>query len=159
MEQRKLARWLKGVLIGMALCGAAIFFYIFPVWGKALAAEYTELAGCYWPWLIFLWISALPCYGVLWCGWHIACEIGRDNSFSRQNAAQLKRISLLAAIDALFFAVGNMVFLLLGWSHPAVTLAGFLIVFAGVAVAVAAAVLARLVYKSAILKEENELTI
>ena len=159
MEQSKLSVWLKWILIGIGLCGAVVYGYILPVWGQELVRQYPEFAGRYWPWLIFLWLTAIPCYLVLGNGWGIAGDIGADRSFSMKNARRLKQISQLAAGDAAFFFVGNVGMLLLDLSHPGVLLLSLVVVFAGVSVSVAAAALSHLVYKAAKLQEENELTI
>ena len=55
--------------------------------------------------------------------------------------------------------MGNLLLLVLNQSHPAVVLFSMLIVFAGVAVAVAAASLSHLVKKAADLQEQSDLTI
>lgn len=92
-------------------------------------------------------------------GWRISSNIGADKSFSRENAKLLKWISYLAAGDAAFFFVGNIVLLLLSMSHPSVALGSLFVVFAGVAIAMAAAALSHLVLKAAAIEEENDLTI
>ena len=73
------------------------------------------------------------------------------------NARCLRTVSLLAALDAAYFFLGNLVLLFLNMSHPGVVLMSLLVVFAGVAVAAAA--LSHLVRKAALLQEENDLTI
>ena len=159
MKQSHLALWLKGILAGTGVCGAAVYVYLLPFWSRELAAGDAALSGLYWPWLIFLWLTALPCYAVLVYGWKIAGEIGRDNSFCYKNARRLQRVAALAAGDTVFFFAGNLLLLALGHCHPGVAFLGCLVVFAGVAVAVAATVTSHLVYKAAALREENELTI
>ena len=52
-----------------------------------------------------------------------------------------------------------MVFLFLGMNHPGVVLLSLVAVFAGVAVAIAAAALSHLVAKAADLQAESDLTI
>ncbi len=96
---------------------------------------------------------------VLVLAWKIATNIGNDQSFSRQNARFLKWTSTLAAGDAGFFFVGNVLLLLLDLSHPGVVLASFGVVFVGVAVAVGAAALSYLVNRAAVLQEQSDLTI
>ncbi|MDD4796238.1 MAG: DUF2975 domain-containing protein [Eubacteriales bacterium] len=159
MNQRKLSLWLKAVVVGCALCGLVIYLGVFPMIGKDTAAIYPEFAYCLWPWLLFLWITAVPCYIALVVVWRMAGEIGSDNSFCPANARRLKLVAILAAADAAFFFVGNVVFLLLSMTHPGVFLLSFLFVFAGIALSVAAAALSHLVYKGAQLREENDLTI
>ena len=159
MGQKSLARWLKIILLGVALCGAVVYAGVIPTLGKGFAWMFPDLSHCFWPWLIFWWVSGVPCYGVLVLGWRIASNIGRDRSFCIENAKLLQWISVLAAGDAGFFFLGNVVFLLWNWSHPSVVLGSLLIVFAGVAVAVAAAALSHLVKKAAVLQEESDWTI
>ncbi|WP_036598683.1 DUF2975 domain-containing protein [Oribacterium sp. oral taxon 078] len=159
MEQKSLSKWLKVILIGVGLCGLVVYFFIFPSYGDSLVYSYPEFGDRYWPWLIFLWVSGIPCYAVLVLGWKIASNIGKDKSFSDDNAKYLKWISWLAACDGIFFFVGNVVLLLANMSHPGVALFSLLVVFAGVAVAVAAAALSHLVQKAAALQEQSDLTI
>ena len=159
MEQKTLARWLKVILIGVGLCGLVVYGAILPLYGQYIRDANPEMANCYWPWLIFLWATGVPCYIALVIGWKIAANIGLDRSFSEDNARHLKRISLLAAGDTVFFFVGNIVLLFANMSHPGVVLGSFLVVFAGVAVTVAAAALSHLVLKAALLQEQSDLTI
>ena len=159
MEQKSLARWLRIILIGVGLCGLAVHFFIIPSYGQAIVLANSEFSHYYWPWLIFLLASGIPCYMVLVFGWKIAGKIGRDQSFSYENARYLKWIAYLAAGDALFFFLGNLVLACLNMNHPAVILCSLIVVFAGVAVAVAAAALSHFVKKAADLQEQSELTI
>ena len=159
MEQKSLSKWLKLILLGMGICGLAVYFLIVPSFGDSLRSQYPEFADRYWPWLIFIWISGVPCYAVLALGWRIAVNIGRDASFSLANARCLQNIARLAAGDAAFVFLGNVALLFLNMSHPGVVLLSLLVVFAGAAVAVAAAALSHLVRKAALLQEENDLTI
>ena len=159
MRQESLSRWLKGILIGLAVCGVVVYVFVIPSCGKTLTEDYPEFEGRYWPWLIFLWLTGLPCFAALVLGWRIAESIGKDRSFSPENAKQLKRISRLAAADSFFFFAGNAAFLLLDMSHPGVMLGSMLVVFAGIAIAVAAAALSHLVLNAADLQEQSDLTI
>ena len=159
MTQKNLTKWLKGIIAGIAVCGAIICFLLVPVIGKDIADQNPEYAHCYLPWLIFIWIAVIPCYLVLYYGWRITIEIGRDNSFSMENAKYLKRISVLALLDSGYFFTANLVFLLFNMSHPSVFLASLFVDFAGVAVTVVAAALSHLVQKAAEIQSENELTI
>ena len=159
MEQKTLSKWLKLILLGMGICGLAVYLAVVPSFGDSLRSQYPEFAGRYWPWLIFIWVSGIPCYAVLVLGWRIAANIGRDASFSLENARFLRSIAVLAALDAAYVFLGNLAMLFLDMSHPGVVLLSLLVVFAGAAVAVAAGVLSHLVRKAALLQEENDLTI
>ena len=159
MNQKKLSAWLKGILVGIGICGLIVYSAVLPLCGDSLRAGYPEFASCYWPWLIFLWGTALPCFAVLVMGWQIAENIGKDRSFSVENARLLQHIARLAAGDTLFFFAGNVVLLFLSMNHPAILLLSMLVCFAGVAVTVAAVCLSHLVRKAADLQEQSDLTI
>ena len=159
MQQKTLSKWLKLILLGMGICGLAVYLLVVPSFGESLRSQYPEFAGRYWPWLIFIWVSGIPCYAVLVLGWRIAANIGRDASFSLENARFLRSIAVLAVLDAAYVFLGNLAMLFLDMSHPGVVLLSLLVVFAGAAVAVAAAALSHLVRKAALLQEENDLTI
>lgn len=159
MDSIRLSRWLKAVLIGTGICGTVIYFFAFPFLGHDITDAYPEFRSWYWPWLDFLWLTAVPCYAALVSGWKIAGEIGRDNSFCVENAKRLRFISILAAADSALAFAGNLIFLLLNMNHPGVFLLALLIVCVGIALTVVAAALSHLVLKAAKLCEENELTI
>lgn len=159
MTQSSLSKCLKAILCGVWICGLLLYFLIVPDMGWSLAEGAPEYAYCYWPWLIFIWVTGLPVAVAMLFAWRISTNIGKDKSFSMENAKLLSWISYLAAGDAAYFFVGNIVFLLLEMTHPGFVIMSLLIVFACVAVSVAAAVLSHLVMKAAILQEESELTI
>lgn len=159
MDQKSLSKWLKWIILGIAVCGLIFYCRILPELGHSIIARYPEFSGWYWPWLAFFWLTAVPCCAVLALGWKIAVSVGEDRSFTADNARRLARIAWLAAGDTAFFLAGNILFLLLGMNHPGVVLGLLLVAFAGVAVAVAAACLSHLVGKAASLQEQSDLTI
>lgn len=159
MEQKQLSRLLLAVLAGVFCCLVAVYGFAVPYFGGRLAFLYPEFSGWYFPWLLFLSLTALPCLAILVCGLKIARNIGKDNSFCYQNASLLHSIALLAAGDVLFFFSGNLILLCWNMSHPAIVLASLLILFVGFAISIVFFVLSRLVKQAARLKEENSLTI
>ena len=101
MKQVSLSRWLKFIIIGVGICGLIVYGMVIPMLGQAIAAyEQGVFDYCYWPWLIFIWVTAIPCYMVLVFAWKIANNIGQDQSFTAANAKYLKWISVLAVADA-----------------------------------------------------------
>lgn len=159
MEQKHLSKWLKLILIGVGICGLILYAFVIPMYGLSLRADYPEFSDRFWPWLIFIWVSGIPCFMVLNFAWKISTNIGNDQSFTERNAALLKLISISSLADAGFFFIGNIVLLLLNMSHPGVVIASFAIVFVGVAVAITSAVLSHLVKKAAALQEQSDWTI
>lgn len=160
MKQLSLARWLKFIIIGVGICGLVVYTIVIPMLGQAIAVyEEGHYDYCYWPWLIFIWMTGIPCYAALVLAWRIAGNIGADKSFSVANAKLLKWISILALGDAGFFFAGNIVLLFLNMNHPGIVVFSLMIVFAGVAVAVAAAALSHLVLKAEVLQDQCDWTI
>lgn len=153
MEQKSLSKWLKVIIIGIGICGLIVYAYLIPVLGKDIMGDN------FYPWMIFLWLTAIPCYGVLILAWRIATNIGNDKSFSMDNANSLKYISILAAGDSTFFFVVNVVYLILDINSFEILLISLLIDFVGIAVSVAAAALSHLVRKAADLQEQSDYTI
>lgn len=159
MTQKSLSNWLKGIILGIGICGLVIYAGVIPLWGQTIAVTYPEFSYCYYPWLGFIWISGIPCYGVLILGWQVASRIGNDQSFSRENSVSLKKISMLSAGDAVFVFGVNILYLLLNMNHPGIVIGFLFVVFAGAAVSVVSAALSHLVGKAAELQEQSEWTI
>lgn len=159
MEQKGLSKWLRFITICFGLFGVVIYCFVLPYMGNDIAAANPEYSHAFYPWLIFLWLTAIPCYIVLVFIWRISTNIGRDRSFCRENAADLKRIAVVTVADTIFFFVMNVVYLFIGISHPGIVLASMVPTFLGAAFAVGTGALSHLVLKAAKLQEENELTI
>lgn len=159
MEQRTLVQWLKILVVFAAVCGVGICAGALPPMGRSFVDKYPELAHCYWPWLVFLWVMAVPCFLALILAWKIFVNIEHDNSFCMENAAYLKQFSFLAAFDSVVLILGNIIYLLMGMNHPSIFLTCTLVMFVGIGISVASACLSHLVHKAALLQEENDLTI
>ena len=159
MKQNSLSRWLKLMIVGVGICGIIIYAAVIPMLAEAMVYKYPEFRHCQWPWLILIWVTAVPCYSALILGWKIAVHIGADRSFSIENAKLLKWISMLAAGDSAIFFAGNLIYLLLNMNHPSIVLFSFLIEFFGAAISVASAALSHLVRKAADLQDQSDLTI
>ena len=159
MEQKNLARWLKWIIAGVGACGLMGYLSIVPGYGQSLIRRFPEFSSWYMPWLIVILITAVPIYIALFYAWKIADNIGKDNSFSYENAEALRRMARLAIVDVAYFFIANLVMTFLGMNHPGVVLLSFVVDFAGVAAAVCFAALSHLVLKAAKMKEENDLTI
>lgn len=159
MKQDTLSKWLKLIIAGLGICGLIVYGIIIPMLAEEMVYQYPAFANCKWPWLILIWITAIPCYAVLILGWKIAANIGADRSFSISNARLLKWISIMAATDSAIFFCGNLIYLLLNMNHPGIVLLSLLISFLGVAISVASAALSHLVMKAAELQMQSDLTI
>lgn len=159
MKQKELAFWLKFILIGAAVCGAIIYLMVIPHLTDYLVRQDSMLEKNVMPWLVMIWVSAIPCYAVLFLGWLVSDNIGKDRSFCDANAKYLKWMSYMAMIDVIYFFAVNGIFLVNDMSHPFVMGIVLLICFVGTAFSVCAAALSHLVMKASEIQEENELTI
>ena len=159
MNQKRLSLWLKAVIICVGICGLSVYFGILPNIGSSLSAGYPEFSSWHWPWMVFLWLTAIPCYAVLVLGWKIAVSIGNDHSFSVENAVLLHHVARLIAGDVLFFFLGNVIFFFLSMNHPGVMLLSLLVCAVGTAASVGAACLSHLVRKAADLQEQSDFTV
>ena len=160
MNQKTLSRLLKAAIIAVGVFGLFFYCILIPSFGNYLAfSKYPEFSYMYIPWLIFLSLSALPCYGVLVFGWLIAVNIGRDRSFSMDNAKYLKIVAVLAAVDSIYVFVGDVVLFFAGMNHPGIALMILSLELIGIPVTIAAAALSHLVKKAADLQEQSDLTI
>ena len=155
MDQKKLAIWLKAIVVGCALCGLVLFGFILPRYLAYVAGEVPDLP--HRAWTVFLWVLAIPCYAVLVCIWRMSDEIARDNSFSMENAGHLRHIALLAGADSALLLAGNLIFLMIGHSIPTMALVSAIVCFLGLAVSVGAACLSHLVHKAALNQEDGDL--
>lgn len=159
MKLKTLSIRLKVVLVSVALCGLVVYGWFFPQLGRSIVHSMPEFSYCYYPWLILLWITGVPCYAALALGWRIACNIGKGCAFTLETAGLLRWISRLAVADALFFLAANVVYLFLNMNHPGIVLCSLLVAFAGAAVSVACAGLSDLVKRAHELQEQYDLTI
>ena len=159
MKQKELARWLRVVvIIGWGTC-ALLSVFIAPELARDAAEGVPDLAYLMWPCLAIFWIGMVPIALALWHGWKIFGEIGRDNSFCRENARRLRIISLLALADTVLCLLSIVLLFVLNALHPGVFLLMLFIAVVGAGITAAAAALSHLTLKAALLQDENDLTI
>ena len=86
MQQKEISRWLKAITIVLALMGAVFFLYIMPVLAMSWRDADESLAYLFMPGLLYGWCIAVICYAILYQFWKVCVQIGKDNSFSKENA-------------------------------------------------------------------------
>ena len=160
MSQNNLAKYLKAVTAALVLVVTVVYVGCMPgiiqVFLERDAIVHKD--GIY-PWLGLISLTCIPVYISLYHFWRVTVEIGRDNSFSNENAVHLKWISQMCLLDAGYFFVGNLVFYGLQLNGVITLCCAMIVVFVTICVSVLAAVLSHLIYKAAKLQEENQLTI
>ena len=159
MKHDLFSKCIKIVIAGTTLIGAVACAYVLPEMVRVFERWYPEFS--YWslPWMILIYVCAVPCFGAMGVSWKIADNIGKDKSFTMQNAMLFKVFSILALIDSIVFGAGSVVYTFLGMNHPGLMLLDLLVVFFGLAVFVCMAALSYLVGKAANLQEDSDLTI
>lgn len=159
MNQKKMSIMLKSIAVMAGVMGLLFLTILMPVLADDCRNMYSESAYLYWPGLCYGWLIGIIYYMALFQFWKICNEIGRDNSFSKENIKSLNIISILAVLAAgIWFAglVGLILIKSISISFFALMSIAILI---SLAVAIIATVLSHLVRKAYELKEESELTI
>ena len=158
MNQKGLAKWLKGLVLLVGGFALLLYTVVLPL----ITKQYAPFSGhgtARVAWLVMIWLTALPFYPALVLSWRIASRIGGGRSFSRENAVALKRISHLALVDTVFLLFGNVALCLLDMNRLTLLVFALLFCFLGFLLTVAAAALSHLVQRAAALQEESDLTI
>lgn len=159
MKQAEIARWLKGITWGIGIMGIIFFFILVPMLAGEMRRGYPEAAFLYWPGLVYNFVIAAGCYAILFQFWTVCREIGRDNSFSSENAEVFKRISRIAVVMAVLWFAGLAGLTMIHYMQPGIMLLMVFAVFVSAAVAICAAALSHLIWKAYEMRRENELTI
>ncbi|MBQ3356434.1 MAG: DUF2975 domain-containing protein [Oscillospiraceae bacterium] len=159
MSQKAIAGWLKGLILGISVCGLIVYALVVPTFGSLIAGKTPGFAPFYLQWLIFISLTALPIIPAMVFAWKISAGIGRDRAFTVENAKYFKYIAVLALIDSMYFFIGNVVLLLCGMNHPGIAILSLIVVFAGIAIAIAAAALSYMFKKAAALQDQSDWTI
>ena len=129
MSQKQVAGWLKGITLSIAGMGLLFFGLVVPYLAWDMAVTYPDYAALRIPGILYGWGIAVFCYAILYQFWKVCVQIG---------------ILFLAAKRAL---------------GPAFLIFMILLIFINVVIAVLAAALSHLIYKSYEMKQDAELTI
>ena len=65
MKQDALAKWLKFIIVGVGFCGLLTYTVIMPRFAAYLVRQNSMLEKNVLPWLILIWISAIPAAAVM----------------------------------------------------------------------------------------------
>lgn len=159
MRQKEIAGWLKGITMVLAVMGLVFFLVLLPVLAAQFRDELPEVSWLYWPGLLYGWGIGVVCFLILYQFWKVCVEIGRDNSFSMENAASFKHISRFALLLALIWFAGIAFLACSRMLWPGILIFLLVAVLLSAIVSILAAALSHLILKAYELKKENELTI
>lgn len=154
---------LKALVI---LCGAAfvpVAALLAPEAGRLIAGTFADAVDarlC----AAYLYLTMAPALLALWDAWHIFRDIGLDKSFSRINAARLKRVSWCAAADTAMYGALCASAYIWGNGGGSITVnytafIALMISFFGVLLTVVVRALSALVLDASRIKDENDLTV
>lgn len=159
MSSKTLGNLMRVSVAAAAISGLFLLIYVIPSWGYSIIDANSEFSGWFWPWLIFMWLVALPCFAVLVYVWKVSGAVIKETVFTFLTAKWVKMGAILLLFDAALLFVGNIVLLLLNMNHPGILLLSVIGDIFIIALALLAAVLSRYLTKAAILQEESEGTI
>ena len=150
---------MKISVLATAVCGLFLCLYVVPSLGTDITRANPEYKGWFWPWLLFAWLTALPCFAILVYVWKVAGAVINDTVFTIKTAKWVKTGAILLLSDAAFLFFGNVILALLNMTHISVLLFSVIGDIFAVALALLAAVLSRYLTKAAVLQEESEGTL
>ena len=159
MSSGTLGNFMRVSVIAVALSGLFLCIYVIPNWGWNIIRANPEFSGWYWPWLLFAWAVALPCFAVLVFVWKVSGAVMKDTVFTFLTAKWVKMGAVLLLFDAALLFIGNVILLFLGMNHPGMLLLSVIGDIFIVASALLASVLSRYLTKASVLQEETEGTI
>ena len=159
MNQKKMAFWLKTVIIFVDALLAVFLIVVIPEVGKEIVIDYPEFSQAYIPWFILALLCGIVVYAALIIAWRVASNIGSDRAFSVENVRYLGQMAKLAVLVSLIYFAVNVIYLFLNINHPGILVASALLSLLGICASIALSALSHLTEKAAAIQKENDLTI
>lgn len=160
MKQTEMSGYLKMITTGVGVLLLLFLFWFLPL---VLREPLMKAAGemGYRGTCVLIWLSGIPAFLCLIRFWGICESIRKDQSFSRENAWRLKRMSQYMLLDEVLYTGYLLWFFLSGWHAKAAWLIFpvLLAIFISVTLVVLCAALSHLVQRASEIQEEQELTI
>ena len=147
------------ILIGIPILALCIF--LLPEIAEYFAELNPKLDFLQYPFLIGLYVTAIPFYFALYQAFKLLCYIDKNQAFSELSVKALKNIKYCAiTISALYVVFMPLLYLMAEVDDaPGIILIGMVIIFGCMVVAVFAAVLQKLLKNAIDIKSDNDLTI
>ncbi len=159
MKREEISKWLKGIVILLGIMALAFLIFFIPALANRCKEIYPEVAFLYWPMLIYVWVIGIGFYWMLILFWNVSCEIGKENSFSKENANSFRWISKIALGVGVLLFIGIVFLGVKYWLDPWCIVVMVVGILANITLSVLAAALSHLILKAYEMKKENELTI
>ena len=159
MKQKLVTIWLKAVAVALGLLGLA-FFGGATAYAYYFRPDYNDPVPIYLRQnMIGLWITAIFCYLILFFFWKIVGEIGKDNSFSMENAKNFKCMGVCGGLIIIEYLVRIIIWLIKGNIELIPLSYTLLKIFVFTIFVVLCYAMSKLVQNAYEIKQENELTI
>lgn len=156
MKQKKISKWLKAIAYFLVVTGT---LFVIGVTIFAFINPEKHPVGSIIGFPFFTWYTIVFCYGIMFQFWKVATEIGKDNSFSPENAKSFHKMF----IAGIFLAIGFIAkFCLLLFAKNLGLLYGMFIaleIIGSIVLIVLCEALSKLIQNAYEIKQENELTI
>lgn len=150
-KEKQFSQWMDMVIWGLGICGVVVYGYYVP-----LILQLSNRKDDSLEWMIFIAITLIPCYIVLYFGRKMSKSVGDGRIFTTENALCFTHISNLAFVTTIFWTVVLIVFLYVGISQPVLFLLSVFVSFLGSIVVVAGRILSHFILLASEIKEENE---
>lgn len=155
-KQLGISKKLKGICITIGIILVAIFGYV-----TSLHTElFYDVSRTYmWVTIVFTWVIAILCFDVLLQFWKVCSEIGKDNSFSKENVALFNHMKIDGIILSVVFTAQAVVSFITDYVMPAWYVVKVFMILMCIIFSVICSALAKLIDNAYEMKHENELTI
>lgn len=156
MKQQKIANWLKGIALSLAVLGSV---FVIGVTIYAFVCDEQHPISSIIGFPFFTWYTVAFCYAILFQFGKVCSEIGKENSFSMENVIAFHKMS----ISGIFLGIGFLAkfCLILFWGNLGFVYGLFIIfeIMVSIVFIVLCEALSKLILHAYEMKQENELTI
>ena len=160
MSQKELAKWLKVIVIIIAILSCLVFTVFVSSSIEIVVNDDPVFIPIIIPFKIYVWISAIPFYYALVLVWKICTDIGNDDSYSLGNIFRLKVISYLSVAECIYYAFFPIFMLVVfNAAQPGFMIIIFTIMIVCLAFGFLSALLSRLAQKAHDYKTDSEVVI
>lgn len=151
--------FLKLAVVTLGIIALLLCIYWLPNFARNTAVMNPDYAYLRYPVLIFVYITAIPFYIVLYQVLKLLHYIESKNAFSELAVESLKHIRYCAIGIIVLYVIGFIFLWFQNALHSSIAMMGTIVIFATSAIAVFAAVLQELLKNALEIKSENDLTI
>ena len=159
MKKFESVKLFQRLMIVLLVLVVIALVFIVPLVLRECTAAMPALGRFHIPLMIYCILCAVPLVWALIITISVCRELYQEDSFSRKTSAALIRLSILALVEAVFILIWGVILNVSGGANLLIDLAVLVLFFAAIAASLFCRVLAKIIDKALIIKEENEYTI